>query len=1157
MAQATQALQSPNAAVRANAEKQLLALKRLPIEKLFELVSVVVGSTNDVGPRFHAVQALRTASVEKWPTIPGQMKLKLRDWSIESALVQRDEIVRSQLLALCAVLIKRMYLEQTYEEKSHFFATLRQHSASQAAGVLFSTQVELELMQNIVSEFSHETASSIGMPFAFHHECKQRFEREFLQTFFDFACAKGKETFLVIKSKQGAQIEDQLYLTTIAGIETMVQILQTWDFRRRIPTKFFGSGGAQASSEGGAMSLKPGKEWRARLLSDDLVSWVYDLNSAAHGGATAVDDPLACTARQLIVILASLHGDIFLPDSVTNAQNRDKVDPLKLAHLGRILLGIQAILLPCDQVVGLAHSMQNEQRLRDGCTALSCLAEHNRLSVLTMASASAGPPGTCIGIGSLLSTVTLACIQCGGGRDDQMDSAVGTSLTALLEAWDFFIQTESVAFGMRQQSLGYAQAHQLHEESGIKEGGAHVFGAYLDSLLVEAAETALDDLDEEEEEQSLEMRQQKLGPLSSIARVCAEVNFDLVCQKLAECQANIARHARDEANLARCFEQLCCLLEISGYCIADSVGGEVPLIPILLMQCHDVIMAMNRPDPVIQLSSAILDLAQKLAGDQKFQQLYSSPRILECLIQCLTKWIATYLMSEDEKMPSRIREAYTLNASVSLQVLDLIIRLLGNTFVKYMGEMKVQEQVCKHLLPALVQGKQRRVNMVKSAAWNEFLSYYVHSFDALSLGLRGDLHRHFVKHAIGVARKPLDNETIQQYLGGVMDPMLKRLSALGATLPTNQSNQAGASRINMQQVEFILEGLRGAAQSFSGIGLAYLMDIFVSAQPILLRLLNLQGKSPRMIYLILKLTAEVIGGVISELDAARLPGILNFVYEVLRLYKRQNLGSVSLERAKSLKDEEAEEKYKNIRALLKLLTTITERDMVDFTSSAVPGQQGQPQVDIATATFVGLEMVVPLLSKDLLTYPKLSHQYFDLIGHMVEVYPGKVCSLPRDLFQTFVETLKFGVECTDYQNIGQALDALYHLVKAHLQSVSMGGAGLGGNMAAGDQGTFVSLFMKIIWHKLIYEDYPSSLIEQCSSVLLVLMIAENETFQQIGVSIINSQAQEDRRAALQATLNGLASSIQSHSNLTRQSRRKFSREFDSFVVDIRGIAKSV
>ena len=83
-------------------------------------------------------------------------------------------------------------------------------------------QVELELMQSIVSEFSHETASSIGMPFAFHHECKMRFEAEFLQTFFDFACAKGRETFLQIKQRT----DDQMVLIAIASIETMVQILQ-------------------------------------------------------------------------------------------------------------------------------------------------------------------------------------------------------------------------------------------------------------------------------------------------------------------------------------------------------------------------------------------------------------------------------------------------------------------------------------------------------------------------------------------------------------------------------------------------------------------------------------------------------------------------------------------------------------------------------------------------------------------------------------------------------------------------------------------------------------------------------------------------------------------------------------------------------------------
>ena len=114
---ATLQLQSPNAAARAEAEKHLLSLQALPVERLFDLVVVVLGSTRDVGTRFHGVQALRTSAVEKFAAIAPQTKLRLRDWAVESALSQRDEVVRSQLLALCAVLVKRSYLEQQLEEK--------------------------------------------------------------------------------------------------------------------------------------------------------------------------------------------------------------------------------------------------------------------------------------------------------------------------------------------------------------------------------------------------------------------------------------------------------------------------------------------------------------------------------------------------------------------------------------------------------------------------------------------------------------------------------------------------------------------------------------------------------------------------------------------------------------------------------------------------------------------------------------------------------------------------------------------------------------------------------------------------------------------------------------------------------------------------------
>jgi hypothetical protein len=563
-------------------------------------------------------------------------------------------------------------------------------------------------------------------------------------------------------------------------------------------------------------------------------------------------------------------------------------------------------------------------------------------------------------------------------------------------------------------------------------------------------------------------------------------------------------------------------------------------------------LAMNRPDPVVKLSNTLLELASKLALDQKFQQVYSSPRILESLIQSLTKWTATYLLSDDDQMPLKIRETYTLDANTHGQVMNIIVRLLGNTFVQWMGETKVQEQVCKHLLPALVQGKRRRQCLMNAPAWNEFLAYYVHNFDTLAVTVRGNLHRSLVKYTVKVASKPLGEQIIKQYLEGVMDPVLKRISTLGNTLATGGSLMA--QQVSMQQVEFLLEGLRGATQGFLGIGLNYLLEIFVNVQPLLLKLLSLQEKSPRMIYLVLKLTAEVIEALIAELNQSNFSGIMNFVYEILNLYKKQNIGKISLQKSKTLKDEEAEEKYKNIRALLKLLSAISEKDMVDFGTTANSAEH----VDVATAIFVGMEMVVPLLSQEQLSFPKLSQQYFDLVGHMCEVYPEKVSYLPQGLFTTFVETLKFGVECNDFKNLGSSLEAVYHLVKFHLQDLSRGKPGLGPNLMQEKWNcSIITLFMKTIFHKLIYETYPSSLIEQSSSVLLVLMIADNKTFQEIGVSIINSQVQEDRRNALQNTLNQLASSMTVHSDLTRQSRRKFSREFENFVIDIRGIAKSV
>ena len=44
--------------------------------------------------------------------------------------------------------------------------------------------------------------------------------------------------------------------------------------------------------------------------------------------------------------------------------------------------------------------------------------------------------------------------------------------------------------------------------------------------------------------------------------------------------------------------------------------------------------------------------------------------------------------------------------------------------------------------------------------------------------------------------------------------------------------------------------------------------------------------------------------------------------------------------------------------------------------------------------FMGLDMVIPLMTGELLHFPKLIRAFFSLISYMLEVYPERVAALP-------------------------------------------------------------------------------------------------------------------------------------------------------------------
>ena len=93
---------------------------------------------------------------------------------------------------------------------------------------------------------------------------------------------------------------------------------------------------------------------------------------------------------------------------------------------------------------------------------------------------------------------------------------------------------------------------------------------------------------------------------------------------------------------------------------------------------------------------------------------------------------------------------------------------------------------------------------------------------------------------------------------------------------------------------------------------------------------------------------------------------------------------------------------RDLRALLKLLTHLTQRDLIDFGSTeaesgAVAANGAGQTVDVAQLVFLGLDILIPLISLELLGYPKLCVLYFQLLAYMMEVGVSCKTSFMRSL----------------------------------------------------------------------------------------------------------------------------------------------------------------
>ena len=221
-------------------------------------------------------------------------------------------------------------------------------------------------------------------------------------------------------------------------------------------------------------------------------------------------------------------------------------------------------------------------------------------------------------------------------------------------------------------------------------------------------------------------------------------------------------------------------------------------------------------------------------------------------------------------------------------------------------------------------------------------------------------------------------------------------------------------------------------------------------------------------------------------------------------------------------------------------------------------------MDVPSVVLAGLHATIPLLTEELLRFPKLCRQYFALLAHMLEAYPAKVAALDAATFATLMRTLEFGLTHADVDIGRESFAALSGLAAFHHRETkgSRGGNPAGGlaahNAANEDEKKegILARFLKLSLNRLLFEDASAALAEPAADALLPLMLCEREAFAAVAHELVSSLAGDARaQGKVGEALRDLTASGGLTDRVDRANKRRFRRNVSAFVMETRAFVR--
>eukprot|EP00947_MAST-08B_sp_MAST-8B-sp1_P005614 g5614.t1 len=325
-------------------------------------------ATSEPGSQFHAATILGSTALKRWAGFPPDAQAQLRLFFLSFVLERAAALpafVRAKLLQMFAVLWKRATLEDA-DGYAGAFEHVKQLVASDDVAPQL---VGLHALNALVEEYSTSRSTALGLPLEFHREARLRFERSLLPEVFALSLARLQAVVgsLQQQQQQQQQQQDDTGQLIHACLRLSVEVLN-WTF---------GIEGAMATSSmnslcaglsPGPTMFRPGPSWRGVLVESEILPLAFSMyevvrtsssgggggssGDSGGGGGSSGNSELAHLARQMLIQLASVSGNVYASD----AQRATTCRSLFVAIMHGIVAKYHGHLLAAGEAAAAAAS---------------------------------------------------------------------------------------------------------------------------------------------------------------------------------------------------------------------------------------------------------------------------------------------------------------------------------------------------------------------------------------------------------------------------------------------------------------------------------------------------------------------------------------------------------------------------------------------------------------------------------------------------------------------------------------------------------------------------------------------------------------------------------------------------------------------------------